>query len=201
MSDAEIKTIKGVGNATAGKIRELLQSGKMASLEQYRSQTPPGVVEMLDVNGFGPKKVRVVWKDMGVESIGELWYACNENRLVEFKGFGLKTQEDLKSKLEYFMKSRGKLHLDAAQEEADFVCTWLIGKIPGAFISPVGDIRRACPVVEKVEILVGFNADIADAFDKQQMVLERHEGTLLFEVRLENGTLVTIHRCMQEEFQ
>lgn len=115
MTDAGIKEIKGVGPAIAGKIRELLSTGAMATLEKYRSQTPPGVVEMLQVNGFGPKKVRIVWKDMGIETAGELWYACNENRLVEFKGFGLKTQEDLKNKLEYFLKSRDKLHLDAAE--------------------------------------------------------------------------------------
>ena len=85
MPDAEVKSLKGVGPAISGKIRELVTGGKMATLEKYREKTPPGVVEMLQVNGFGPKKVRVVWQDMGIDNIGELWYACHENRLVEFK--------------------------------------------------------------------------------------------------------------------
>lgn len=199
LSDAEIKDIKGVGPAIAGKIRELASGGKMATLEKYREKTPPGVVEMLEVNGFGPKKVRVVWKDMGIETVGELWYACNENRLVEFKGFGLKTQEDLKNKLEYFLKSRDKLHLDAAEEEADFVCTWLIGKLPGARVVAVGDLRRHCPVVEKVEILAGYSGDLSDAFDGQALVLEsRKENT--FVARLENNTTVLIYQCEPAEF-
>ena len=101
LEEPELKAIKGVGSAIAGKILDLTRTGKMPTLEKYRAETPPGVVEMLEVNGFGPKKVRAVWKEMGIESIGELWYACNENRLVEYKGFGLKTQEDLKQKLEY----------------------------------------------------------------------------------------------------
>ncbi len=200
LSDAELKEIKGVGPAIGGKIRELISGGKMATLEKYRSQTPQGVVEMLEVNGFGPKKVRVVWKDMGLETVGELWYACNENRLIEFKGFGLKTQEDLRQKLEYFFRSRDKLHLDVAEEEADFACVWLNGKLPGAFIAPVGELRRRCPVVEHIEILVGYNGELTAAFDGTTLRVEKEEGTLRYDVRLPNNTLVTIHRCMAEEF-
>jgi len=200
MTDVEIKSIKGVGPAIGGKIRELVDGGKMATLEKYRAQTPPGVVEMLEVNGFGPKKVRSVWRDMGIETVGELLYACNENRLVEFKGFGLKTQEDLRQKLEYFLRSRDKMHFDLAEAEGDFVCTWLTGKLPGAFVVPVGEIRRRSPVVDRIEILVGFNGELTAAFDGTALTLEKEENTLLYEVRLENHTPVTIHRCMAEEF-
>lgn len=199
LSDAEIKEIKGVGPAIAGKIRELVAGGKMATLEKYREKTPPGIAEMLEVNGFGPKKVRVVWQEMGIDSIGELWYACNENRLVEFKGFGLKTQEDLKQKLEYFLKSRDKLHLDAAEEEADFVCTWLMGKLPGARVAAVGELRRCCPVIEQLEILVGYAGDFSPAFDGLTFILENQENNT-FKVSLENNTTVLIHRCEPTEF-
>ena len=200
LSDADIRTIKGIGPAIAAKIRELLSTGKMKVLEEARAETPPGVVEMLQVHGFGPKKVRVVWKDMGIESVGELWYACNENRLEAFKGFGLKTQEDLKAKIEYYLKSRDKMHCDAAAEEADFVCTLLTGRLPGAFVSPVGDIRRYCPVVSRIEILVGYNGDIAGVFDEELLVLTGAEGTAQYAARLENRTDIYLHRCMQEEF-
>ncbi len=199
LDDTELKAIKGVGDAIAKKIRELVGTGKMPTLEKYREKTPPGVVEMLDVNGFGPKKVAVVWHDMGIETIGELWYACNENRLVEYKGFGLKTQEDLKQKLEYYLRSRDKLHLDAAEEEADFACAWLTGKLRGAFVAPVGDVRRRCPVVDTIEILVGFNGPMDGIFDEQHFRLEREEDNL-FVAHLENGTPITVHRCIQEEF-
>lgn len=199
MSDAEIKEIKGVGPAIAGKIRELVSSGKMATLEKYREKTPPGIVEMLEVNGFGPKKVRVVWQEMGIETVGELWYACNENRLVEYKGFGLKTQEDLKNKLEYFLKSRDKLHLDAAEEEADFIGTWLTGKLPGARVAPVGELRRHCPVIAQLEILVGYSGDLAPTFDGQILVLENQKDNA-FQIRLENNTAALIHHCEPAEF-
>ncbi len=199
LSDAELKGIKGIGPAISGKIRELLSGGKMKALEEARAQTPVGVVEMLQVNGFGPKKVRIVWQDMGIETIGELWYACNENRLVEFKGFGLKTQEDLKGKLEYYLRSKDKLHLDAAEEEADFVGAWLTGKLPGAFVAPVGELRRRCPVVERLEMLVGYNGELDPVFDGQTLTLEKEENGVWL-ARLENNTPVWIHRCLAEEF-
>ncbi|HLP96562.1 MAG TPA: PHP domain-containing protein [Saprospiraceae bacterium] len=153
MSDAEIKAIKGVGPAIAAKIRELLETGKMDTLEKFREKTPSGVREMLEIGGFGPKKVRQVWQEMGIESPGELWYACNENRLIEYKGFGLKTQEDLKNKLDYFFRSRGKMHLDAALAEAEAACQLLLNGFPGAMAEPVGEVRRRCQVVESIEVL------------------------------------------------
>ena len=106
MPEAEIKTIKGIGPAISAKIQELLASGTMKALTEMLDQTPPGVAEMLEINGFGPKKVRSVWKDMDIDTIGELWYACNENRLIEYKGFGLKTQEDLRKRLEDTFRGR-----------------------------------------------------------------------------------------------
>ncbi|MBK6931602.1 MAG: PHP domain-containing protein [Saprospirales bacterium] len=198
-SDAEIKEIKGIGPAISGKIRELLAAGKMHALEEARAQTPAGVAEMLQVNGFGPKKVRVVWKEMGIGNIGELWYACHENRLVGYKGFGLKTQEDLKRRLEYYLRSKDQLHCDAAEEEADFVCAILTGNLAGAFVSPVGALRRRCPVVEQLEILVGYNGDLAPAFDGQAVVLDKEENGV-YHIRLENNTPVRIHRCLVETF-
>jgi DNA polymerase (family 10) len=199
MSEPEIKNIKGVGNAIAGKIHELLAGGRMQTLEKYREKTPKGVVEMLEVNGFGPKKVRAVWKDMGIESIGELWYACHENRLVEYKGFGLKTQEDLKNKLEYFLKSRDKLHFNAAEEEADFALSRLRMRLPGARLAMVGELRRRCPVVEKIELLAAWDGDLTAAFDGEQLILDKLEADHC-QFHLENNTRMILHLCQAAEF-
>jgi len=199
LSDTELKSIKGVGPAIAGKIRELLETGQMATLEKYRAQTPVGVREMLEIGGFGPKKVRQVWQEMGIENPGELWYACNENRLVEYKGFGLKTQEDLKNKLAYFFSSRGKLHLDTALAEAEAVCNFLISQYPNIQIAPAGEVRRRCPVVESVEVLAAFDSNLMSVFDGSEFVAEKREDgkTIL---RKGEGAPVVLHQCSPEEW-
>lgn len=199
MSDAEMLGIKGVGKAIAEKIQSLLRTGKMPALEKYREMTPPGVVEMLEVNGFGPKKVRSVWQDMGIETVGELWYACNENRLIEFKGFGLKTQEDLKSKLNYFLRSRDQFHYDTAEEAADFALSRLQNALPEAKMEPVGQLRRRCSVVEKIEILIAWEGNLSLELEKAGFHVEK-KADALFVTKIENETPIYLIQCSPERY-
>lgn len=199
MSEAELKSIKGVGGAIATKIREFVGSGKLPALEKYKAQTPEGVVEMLDINGFGPKKVRTVWLDMGIETVGELWYACNENRLVEYKGFGLKTQEDLKNRLAYYLKSRHQLHYDRAEEIGQFALARLADRLPDAQLALCGTLRRCCPVVDQIEILAGYDGDMQAAFDDQVLVLNEQTGDR-YTAQIEGQASLVIHRCAPSEF-
>ena len=199
LPESEIKLIKGIGPAISARIQELLQSGTMQALAEAQAKTPAGVVEMLEINGFGPKKVRAVWQEMGIESIGELWYACNENRLVEYKGFGLKTQEDLRNRLEYYQRSKGKLHCDAAEYIANSVCQIITQFLPGAFVAPVGEVRRKCPIVSNIEILVGYNGELTAAFGTENLQLEA-ETNGAFQLRTKDNTPITLYKCLAEEF-
>ena len=172
MSAEEISSIKGVGNAIAGKIQELLENGKMATLERYREQIPEGIQEMLKIKGFGPKKIKVIWDDLGIESIGELLYAVNENRLIELNGFGPKTQEDLKQKLEYYQKTKFQFHHATILEEAILVQEELAQIIPGARIETTGALRRAANVSSAVELIIGSDKDVLTSLQKQFPDLE-----------------------------
>lgn len=169
MAEADLKEIKGVGNAIAAKISELSRTGRMQTLQKYQDKTPEGVLELLEVDGIGPKKVRAFWKDMGIMNVGELWYACNENRLTEYKGFGLKTQEDLKQKIAYFLKSRNALHLSTALEEGMRLRRWIEERLPGAVTDWAGALRRACPVVSCVEVMVVTDKEPGLLFDHEML--------------------------------
>ena len=103
----KISGIKGIGASTAQKVIELLQTGKITALEEKIFSTPPGVMEMLKIKGIGPKKIALIWKEMQIESIGELQYACQENRLKTYKGFGEKTQQNLLETIEFYFNSKG----------------------------------------------------------------------------------------------
>jgi DNA polymerase (family 10) len=65
----------------------MLETGELGVLNEMILKTPPGVIEMLNIKGIGPKKIQTIWKEMGIESIGELLYACNENRLNAIQRF------------------------------------------------------------------------------------------------------------------
>ena len=151
----EINQIDGIGKSIAAYIKQLLETGSITDLEDLLKATPDGVVEMLHIKGIGPKKVAIIWNQLGIENTGELYYACNENRLVEAKGFGIKTQDEIKRVLEFRMASNGKFLYAQARHEANELMLLLKETFPGALIDFAGEYRRCCEVISELTIVLG----------------------------------------------
>ncbi len=198
MEDFEISAIKGVGKTIVTKIRELEETGKLEAMDKYKAITPIGVQEMLQIKGFGPKKVRVIWKDLGAESIGELLYACNENRLIELKGFGQKTQEDLKNKLIYFLSSKNKFHYASLESTALALQEYLRGQLSDTPIEFTGGLRRRNPILESIELLVGTEDNINKVLS-EKLTIEKEEDTYI-QGRTEGNIPVIIYQCSTDNF-
>ena len=107
MPPEKFVSIKGIGDAIGKKITQILQTGELPLLREYIEKTPSGVIEMLQIKGLGPKKISTIWKEMSIESIGELLYACQENRLLLYKGFGEKTQANVRETIEFYLRNQG----------------------------------------------------------------------------------------------
>lgn len=88
----KLQEIPGIGKDLAEKIVTILETGTHPQLEELRGQFPPGVVEMLRVPGLGPKKVAILFKELGITSVEELKQACEQQRIQGLKGFGIKTE-------------------------------------------------------------------------------------------------------------
>ena len=158
-SPEDIEKIDGLGKSTAAKVLELLQKGSFTDLDNILQNTPEGIVEMLGIKGIGPKKIGIIWKDLQIESIGELYYACNENRLVEAKGFGIKTQEEIRKIIEFKMAGKGKFLYAQAEPLAETLhadlSLWLSNLDSGALLQIAGDYRRLCEIVENLDFIIG----------------------------------------------
>lgn len=150
----ELEQIEGIGKGIAAKINELQTSGVLKELNEMLDKTPRGVVEMMGVKGIGPKKVGQLWRELELESIGELLYACNENRLVTLKGFGAKTQAEVKKQIEFHQTNKGKFHYATIEEFALKLVEALKTKYNTALISLTGEMRRKCEIINKIEILI-----------------------------------------------
>jgi len=98
---------RGIGATTGKKIMEQLETGQLEILENYIQKTPAGILEMLRIKGIGPKKIATIWKELEIETLGELLYACEENRLTLYKGFGEKTQDNIKASIEFYLNAQG----------------------------------------------------------------------------------------------
>ncbi|KRT15460.1 DNA polymerase IV [Pedobacter ginsenosidimutans] len=184
----ELDKIEGIGKGLASKIIELLQTGELKELNEILEKTPEGVVEMLAIKGIGPKKIFIIWRTLGIESIGELYYACNENRLIEAKGFGLKTQEEIKNAIEFKLAANGRFLYAQVEGFAKTLFTQLAdwtGKIDNsAILGFTGQYRRACEIIDELEIVIG-----AEQIDALKQNLPAFEALSLIEA--ENSFICT----------
>ncbi|GGH19907.1 DNA polymerase/3'-5' exonuclease PolX [Mucilaginibacter phyllosphaerae] len=189
---AELEKIDGIGKSIAAKIVELLENGTMIELREMLDQTPEGIVEMMGIKGLGPKKVAIIWKELGIENIGELYYACNENRLIEAKGFGLKTQEEIKRLIEFRMAGNGKFLYSQVEQEVKDLMEEIKGIFPDALKHVAGEFRRLNEIISELVIVIGsLNQDVAfkalaELDTLQNVVLN---GTHI-NAELKNGLLV-----------
>jgi len=154
MIEAEIDAIPGIGSSAIAKTKEYLSNGKIEALEKLKAITPEGIQQLLSIKGLGPKKVRQIWDELKVESPAELLYACNENRLVKLSGFGLKTQEDIRQKISYFLESAHQLIYGHCEVELNAWLNSCRNTFPEHRMEWVGEMARLCPVINKLELLI-----------------------------------------------
>ncbi len=91
----ELQSVKGIGEALAKKIAELHATGRLDYYEKLKASIEPGLIEMLQIPGLGPKKIRALHEKLGIADIAGLTAACAAGRVAELDGFGDKTQEKI----------------------------------------------------------------------------------------------------------
>lgn len=170
MSLKDLEAIDGIGKSIAASIDEINRTGNLDLLDKLVAKTPEGVIEMLGIKGIGPKKIRIIWTTLEVDSIEKLQVACKENKIANLKGFGKKTQENIVEALQYKEENSGKLLYAFALPIAEALKQELETKFPDALISFTGELRRKVEIINSIEILVGFNGFllVADYLNQQE---------------------------------
>ncbi len=191
MDDAQLFGMKGIGESSGSKIKELIATSKLQALEDILAKTPPGILEMMRIKGLGPKKISVIWKEMGIETIGELEYACNENRLAQTKGFGTKTQDSVLANIKYYTASLG-FHLWAHVETVGKSLVEQLQKnFPANKFSLTGDIRRQENTLEVIEIVSDIDSDtLSKQFQNMPDTVVEEEPNERLVVRIPNEPVV-----------
>jgi DNA polymerase (family 10) len=194
MDDAHLFAMKGIGESSGAKIKELIATGRLQALEDILAKTPPGILELMQIKGLGPKKVSVIWKKMGIETIGELEYACNENRLAQMKGFGTKTQDSVLANIKYYTASQG-FHLWAHVEAVGKSLLAQLQKgFPGNRFSLTGDIRRQENTIEVIELVTDIDKNtLTQQFQSIPDVAIEEEPNERLAIRIPNEPVVRFH--------
>jgi DNA polymerase (family 10) len=154
IATGEIKNIKGIGKGTQAIAKEFLDSGEVQELKDLLKGLPETILELREVRGLGPKKIKALHEDLGIASLTELEYACEENRLLDLKGFGEKTQASILKNLKQLLGNKGKVILPVALQEAEEARDAL-EKIRGVKrVEPTGALRRHDEIIAALEFVV-----------------------------------------------
>jgi DNA polymerase (family 10) len=145
--------IPGIGGALAEKIEEYVRTGRIAYHDELRASLPSGLLELLDVPGLGPKKVRVLWQEVGVTDLETLRKAAETRRLRRVKGFGEKTEENILKGIRLVREGQARVPLSVASAVADRVMDHLRGRSPAQRMSVAGSLRRMRDTVGDIDIL------------------------------------------------
>jgi DNA polymerase (family X) len=164
--EGKLREIPGVGKAIADKIDELLRTGQLQFLEKLKSEVPPGLAEWLKVPGLGPKKIALIWKELGITTLAEVEQAAREGKLRNLAGMGAKSEEYILTGIEALGRRSGRIPLGRAFPLAQEIIAAL-KKIPGVTdASPAGSLRRMRSTVGDLDILVAAqeSAPVMEAF-------------------------------------
>jgi DNA polymerase (family 10) len=146
--------IRGIGKSIGEIIKEVIQTGSSSLLGELKSSFPDGLRDLLAIPGLGPKKVRSVWKNLGVTTLGELEYACKENRLITLEGFGFKSQEKILKGIEFMKQYSSQYLYSEALDIATAVVDTLRDSALFRHIEIAGSLRRGKNTFKDIDILL-----------------------------------------------
>lgn len=191
----DLTELPGIGEDLAKKIRELVDDGKSALLERLRQEVPSAIAELLRLPGLGPKRVRVLWRDLGIETVAELQAAAREGRIRELAGFGEKMEAKILQAAEAQAGGARRYRIAVAAQYAEALVAYLRA-LPGVErVEIAGSFRRRRESVGDLDILAvaAPGTDVAAAFtayDEVEEVLA--SGPTRAAVRLKSGLQVDL---------
>ena len=153
VAEKRLGEIKGIGEALEQKITELVETGKLKYYDELKASIPPGLIEMLEISGLGPKKIQALNKKLGVDSIEKLEAACKAGKVAELDGFGEKTQANLLEGIKRRRTYASKHLLSDALLAAEPLLENLRGHPEVIRCSAAGSLRRFKEVIGDIDLL------------------------------------------------
>jgi DNA polymerase (family 10) len=173
IAEERLAEVKGIGESMQKKICELVTTGKLAYYEELKAATPPGLVAMLDIPGLGPKKIKAIHDELGIETVEQLEAACKEGRVAALKGFGEKTQTNICEGINRRRAYASRHLISEALPIADPLLEALRSHPEVIRCSSAGSLRRHREVIGDIDLLASSKqpAKVLDFFTQQPGIL------------------------------
>src|SRR5205085_933623 len=170
-SDEQLRAIAGIGKDLAAKIREICETGGAKYHRELLEQFPTSILDLLHLQGVGPKTVALLYAQIGVRTLEELEAACKDGRVRELKGMGSKKETLILKALEERKRHSGRHLVSEAADAADGLLEYLRERFPAATFIQVGSVRRGTDTAGDIDILAtGADPGIMEAFTSYRLV-------------------------------
>ena len=203
VAEKRLGEIKGIGEALEQKITELVETGKLKYYDDLKASIAPGLVEMLDIPGLGPKKIQAMQRQLGVDSIEKLEAACKAGKVAELDGFGEKTQTNLLEGIERRRQYASKHRLGDALAAAEPLLESLRQHPDVVRCSTAGSLRRFKEVIGDIDLLASSKkpVEVIEHFVAQPGIIKVIvKGDTKASVILEGGIQCDLRVVSDQEF-
>jgi DNA polymerase (family X) len=195
LDEAGLRDVPGIGKDLAKKIRELVESGVCQYHQELLQEFPPTILDLLRLQGVGPKTVALFYSALNVRTLDDLEAAARDGRLRALRGMGAKKEALILKALEERQRDAGRHLLSDTTSIAAELVSWLRERVPGIELIPVGSLRRGCDTCGDIDLLAmrestdeGCEAGVMElftSFPRVERVLGR--GDTKSSVRLQGG--------------
>ncbi len=203
VAEKRLGEMKGIGEALERKITELVETGELAYYNELKESVSPGLVEMLDIPGLGPRKIRTLSQKLGVDSVEKLEAACRNGKVADLEGFGEKTQANLLAGIERRRLYASKHLLSEVWGAAEPLLDGLREHPAVIRCSAAGSLRRFKEVIGDIDLLASSKlpASVIEDFVAQPGVLKiSAQGETKASVILPGGIQCDLRVVRDQEF-
>jgi DNA polymerase (family 10) len=203
IAEERLGEVKGIGESIQKKITELISTGKLEYYEELRAATPPGLMAMLEIPGVGPKKIKMLHDELGVETVEQLEAACKEGKVAKLKGFGEKTQANICDGINRRRAYASRHLISEAIPKAEALLDSLRSHPEVIRCSSAGSLRRHREIIGDIDLLASSRQPqaVLDFFAQQPRVLKViGKGDTKASVLLEGGIQCDLRVVRDSEF-
>jgi DNA polymerase (family X) len=201
VATSRLREVQGIGQGIAADIESFVRTGSFDTLETLLQTIPPGLLDVLQIKGLGPKKVRVLWQQLGVTSLDDLEVVATTGQIAQLDGFGKKTEQKLLDEVHRLRSYLGQRHFYAVADEVALLLDALRDAEGVERAEAAGDLRRRNEVIERVEMVVAGSEEVL------RSVLLRHaepgdedEEDAFFVGTLDDGLPLVVYRADVADF-
>ena len=203
VAEQRLGELKGIGEALQKKVTELVTTGKLAYYEELKAATPPGLVAMLEIPGLGPKKIKALHDELGIETVAQLEQACQGGQIAGLKGFGEKTQTNILEGIHRRRAYASRHLISEALPRAEPLLEALRAHEDVIRCSAAGSLRRHREVIGDIDLLASSKrpAAVIEFFTRQPGVLNViAKGETKASVLLEGGIQADLRVVSDAEY-